>query len=528
MRAESVEGALAAPVVDRNLSEPQAGTPEGLAETRRIFKSVARRCAVSLTAANLVGGILVYLLSVYVIPSPHVDDVAALNRLNLIVVGPMLVAGLVLGTALSLRMARRSSGWLLEGRDPTPAELDGSLNFPKRQALMEAGLWGCAVVVFSVLNGAHSLTLGVECAIEVGLAGLTTVALTYLLDERISRPVFALALERTEHAPSGAGCPSFASRLTVAWLVGAMVPLVAVLLVGVTAIADIPASRDRIGLAVVLLASVGAVVGLVVIVVAGRTLTEPLTALRGALHRVEQGDLAASVQVDDASEIGRLQSGFNRMVSGLRERDRLLDLFGRQVGEEVAREALERDGVELGGETREAAVLFVDLIGSTALASHWEPQAVVARLNEFFSIVVDCVSMHGGWVNKFEGDAALCVFGAPTSHPDAAGAALSTARLLRSRLDRDLPDVRAAIGVSAGTVVAGNVGTATRYEYTVIGDPVNEAARLTDLAKSAPELLLASKVALERARNGERARWRTGEPVTLRGRDRETVVAAPV
>jgi adenylate cyclase len=135
------------------------------------------------------------------------------------------------------------------------------------------------------------------------------------------------------------------------------------------------------------------------------------------------------------------------------------------------------------------------------------------------------VTLHGGWVNKFEGDAALCVFGAPSAHPDAAGAALATARALRVRLDRDLPDIRAAIGVSAGAVVAGNVGTPERYEYTVIGDPVNEASRLTDLAKTTPNMLLASDAALERANARERVRWQPGETVELRGRSRPTVVA---
>jgi adenylate cyclase len=162
------------------------------------------------------------------------------------------------------------------------------------------------------------------------------------------------------------------------------------------------------------------------------------------------------------------------------------------------------------------------------MAATWEPHDVVAELNAFFAIVVDCVTLHGGWVNKFEGDAALCVFGAPSAHPDAAGSALATARVLRSRLDRELPNVRAAIGVSAGTVVAGNVGTAERYEYTVIGDPVNEAARLTDLAKTTPERLLASDAALERAAPRERVRWQAGESVDLRGRSRPTVVATAV
>jgi adenylate cyclase len=500
---------------------------EDLRETRAIYRSVQRRCGIVVGGANALGALLVFVLGVFVIPEPQVANEAELVRLNVILFAVVGTAGIVVGTLLSLRLARRSAAWLLEGRDPTPDELAASLSFPKRQAILEAAVWGSAIVPFTALNASFSPALGLYCAIEIALGGLTVVALTYLLSERMDRPVVARALERAKAAPPNATCPSVASRLTLAWIFGATVPLVSVVLVGATALSDVPATRDEIGLAIVLLGGVGVLAGLLVIYVAGRTLTEPLTALRGALARVEGGDLAATVEVDDASEIGRLQSGFNSMVGGLRERDRLLDLFGRQVGEEVAREALERDGVELGGETRDAAVLFVDLIGSTQMATLLEPQDVVAELNSFFGIVVDCVTMHGGWVNKFEGDAALCVFGAPTSHPDAAGAALSSARLLRTRLDRELPDVRAAIGVSAGPVVAGNVGAAERYEYTVIGDPVNEAARLTEMAKTAPGRLLASDVALERAQPRERDRWRSGEAVVLRGRDRETVVATP-
>jgi adenylate cyclase len=299
-------------------------------------------------------------------------------------------------------------------------------------------------------------------------------------------------------------------------------------LLGVTVLSGVAASNERIGIAVVVLGAVGVLVGWFANATTARSLSEPLTTLRTALGRVEDGNLDVAVPVDDASEVGMLQSGFNRMVHGLRERDRLRDLFGRQVGEDVAREALASDDFELGGETREAAVLFVDLVGSTAMAATWEPHDVVAELNAFFAIVVDCVTLHGGWVNKFEGDAALCVFGAPSAHPDAAGAALATARALHGRLERDLPSVHAAIGVSAGTVVAGNVGTPERYEYTVIGDPVNEAARLTDLAKATPGRMLASDAALERSNPRERVRWQPGESVELRGRSRPTVVATTV
>jgi adenylate cyclase len=176
---------------------------------------------------------------------------------------------------------------------------------------------------------------------------------------------------------------------------------------------------------------------------------------------------------------------------------------------------------------RDASVLFVDVVGSTSFAASRDPREVVETLNRFFEIVVDVVTVYGGWVNKFEGDAALCAFGAPTDHPDAAGAALAAARELRGRLRRELDGLDAAIGLSAGKVVAGNIGAARRYEYTVIGDPVNEAARLTELAKTNPSRLLASEAIVRRAGAHEAPRWRLGEPLVLRGRSEPTRIAAP-
>jgi len=235
------------------------------------------------------------------------------------------------------------------------------------------------------------------------------------------------------------------------------------------------------------------------------------------------------VPVDDGSEVGLLEAGFNRMAAGLRERERMRDLFGRHVGREVAQAALEQDGeVQLGGEVREVAVVFADVVGSTSLAGRRPPNEVVALLNDFFRLVVETIEEQGGWVNKFEGDAALCVFGAPTARRDAACDALRAARTLRRRLDEGLRGADAGIGVSAGPAVAGNVGTEERYEYTVIGDPVNEAARLSVLAKRRPERLLASAAVVERAGPEEAAYWEVREEIVLRGRDDATGLATPV
>ena len=260
--------------------------------------------------------------------------------------------------------------------------------------------------------------------------------------------------------------------------------------------------------------------------IAARAIADPVTSVRDALDRVAEGDLDVNVPIDDGSEVGLLQAGFNRMAEGLREREHIRDLFGRQVGREVARAAL-RGGARLGGEEREIGGVFVDLIGSTSMALAMPPTEVVRLLNRFFRVVVEVVEAQGGLVNKFEGDAALCVFGAPVASEDPAGDALRAARRLSERLDREVREIGFGIGVSAGVAVAGNVGSEQRFEYTVIGDPVNEAARLCELAKERPERVLASEAALSRAADVESDGWALTERTILRGRIEATGLAMP-
>ena len=213
------------------------------------------------------------------------------------------------------------------------------------------------------------------------------------------------------------------------------------------------------------------------------------------MAQVEAGSIDTVVGVYEKSEIGLLQSGFNRMVTGIAERDRLRDLFGRHVGADVARRAIE-EGTSLSGDVRDAAILFIDLVGSTTLAASRPPQEVAQVLNDFFHIVVSAVDDHRGLINKFQGDAALAIFGAPLASDGAASAALATARRLRDQLRR-LPMVDFGIRrVSAGPVFAGNIGAENRYEYTVVGDAVNEAARLADFAKTLDQRIVCSAAAM--------------------------------
>nr|MDT0523984.1 HAMP domain-containing protein [Streptomyces sp. DSM 41633] len=140
--------------------------------------------------------------------------------------------------------------------------------------------------------------------------------------------------------------------------------------------------------AVLVLAVISLVFGLRSMVLVARSVSDPVGEVVLAMKAVERGWSGVSVKVYESSEIGRLQYGFNRMLAGLAERNRLRDLFGRYVGEDVARRALER-GTELGGQERDVAVLFVDLVGSTHLASTIPAGDVVNLLNEFFRVIVD-------------------------------------------------------------------------------------------------------------------------------------------
>ena len=228
----------------------------------------------------------------------------------------------------------------------------------------------------------------------------------------------------------------------------------------------------------------------------------------------------------DTTEMGLLQAGFNDMVAGLRERERIRDLFGRQVGEEVAEQAL-NEQTKLGGEVREVAVLFVDLVGSTALAAERDPEEVVQLLNRFFAVVVEVVEDSGGWINKFQGDAALAIFGAPLPVDDAATCALKAARTLDERLRERGVRARGRDRRRDGEAVAGNIGAESRFEYTVIGDPVNEAARLTDLAKDHDAARPRLRRRVERARDEEADHWELDGEETLRGRTDPTRLAAP-
>ena len=461
-------------------------------------------------------GILVNVVGVIIVTL----TVAAMNttatahqlRVVLTTTAGMVVFSMIAGVSAGAILQRRTLRWLLRGEQPSAEDARRALRMPRDLAILAGILWAVGGTVISsaaALVGQDAETIaGISGGIVI--AALSSAGITYLVISRVNAPVARLALAASP--PRTAPVFGVGWRLSLIWLMTSGTPIVGLVLV-LTA----PRSKTNILAVGVGVAIVAIVVGGYSTLLSARAIGSPLRGMVEALHRVGEGNLDVAVQIEDAGEIGLLQSGFNDMVAGLRERERIQDLFGKHVGPAVAAEAIS-GGVTLSGEQRDVVALFVDITGSTRLTREADPVEFVAMLNRFFGVVVDEVERNGGLVNKFEGDAALCIFGAPAELPDPASAALCTARAIRDQV-AEMGELQIGIGVAAGPVVAGQIGSASRLEYTVIGDAVNEAARLTDLAKRVDGRILASDSVIEAASEEERKHWVAGRVMKLRGRE---------
>ena len=218
---------------------------------------------------------------------------------------------------------------------------------------------------------------------------------------------------------------------------------------------------------------------------------QPIRDLAEGTRRVAAGDYSRRLPVVQDDDLGALAASFNRMQAGLAERQRLQAAFGTYVDPALAARLLEQGDDVFAGERREVTVMFVDIRDFTPFAEANSAEDTVARLNALFEIVVPAVLDAGGHVNKFLGDGALAVFGAPNDladHADAAvGAAVLIHRLVAERFGGAL---RIGIGINTGLVIAGTIGGGGKLEFTLIGDTVNVAARVEQLTKTTDDAIL--------------------------------------
>lgn len=489
--------------------------------------------SLSMLQADIIGALFVLGFLRYALPPEDRIQLQDLPVLNLAVFATALVVLFLAGWMVNLKLLMPVFRWqrrdnLLAEADPAATELARSraLRMPFYRTLISMAAWCIGGVVFIIASWSVARFAAPVVAVATGLGAAATAIIGYLQSERVLRPVAVAALR--SGVPENVQAPGVILRQILTWMLSTAVPVLAIVLAVMADKASLlHATPEKLFTPILLLALAALGIGFVSTLLVAMSIADPLRQLRWALSEVQRGNYNAHMQIYDASELGLLQAGFNDMVRDLSERQRLRDLFGRYVGEDVARRALER-GTELGGQERHVAVLFVDLVGSTKLAATRPPAEVVHLLNEFFRVVVETVGRHGGFVNKFQGDAALAIFGAPIEHPDASGGALAAARELHDELLPVIGSAEFGIGVSAGRAIAGHIGAQARFEYTVIGDPVNEAARLTELAKLESGHVLASAIAVSGALDAEALCWDVGEVVELRGRTAPTQLARPV
>jgi class 3 adenylate cyclase len=374
--------------------------------------------------------------------------------------------------------------------------------------------WG---LLWPALTGELTMARALRLIIGTTLVGGTiTTAFIFFAVERAWRRRLPLLFPRGDLS-AVAGVPRLRvrPRLVAVFLLVGFLPM---LLVGrfayrravAIAAAGPGGAPDLLGhmaVVIVFLIGIGAVTAVGLAAFVSRSVAEPLRDVEAAMARVGGGDLETRCPVVSNDEIGAVAEGFNRMVAGLRERERIRETFGKYVSPEVRDEIL-AGRASLDGQVREVTILFSDLRDFTPWVESHPPDEVVRDLNAYFTLMEGAIRAHGGLVVQFIGDEIEAVFGAPVPEPRHADRALAAAFAMRQRLAlwndarraQGSVELQHGIGVHTGEVLAASIGSPDRLSYALVGDPVNLASRLQSLTKEVGGDLLVSGDTVRRLR----------------------------
>lgn len=233
------------------------------------------------------------------------------------------------------------------------------------------------------------------------------------------------------------------------------------------------------------------------------TITWPIKMLVSASKKISAGNFKIDLKPKGKDEIAHLSLAFNDMAKGLEERDKAKSVLNKFHNKEIAEKLLHGE-IKLGGERKEAIIFFSDIRDFTAISEKLEPEQVVEMINEYMTRMVSIIRKHGGIVDKYVGDAIMALWGVPESKPHDLEQAVRACIEMRKELSL-LNDVRMArgqgsikigMGLNVGQVIAGNIGSDEKMEYTVIGDSVNLASRIESMTKEyGTDLLISSSIA---------------------------------
>ncbi|MCX5786683.1 MAG: adenylate/guanylate cyclase domain-containing protein [Elusimicrobia bacterium] len=254
---------------------------------------------------------------------------------------------------------------------------------------------------------------------------------------------------------------------------------------------------------------------------------KPIDALVRRMRAVAAGDFSCKTSVLYADEIGQLKGHFNLMLDGLAERERIKDTFGKYVSIEIAAKIMKSGKVNLAGEEIRATILFSDIRNFTPLSEKLPPTELIRFLNEYFTAVTRPITDNQGVINKFMGDAVMAIFSPVFGVTDHAEAALRAALGMKDALRRfnatgDHEPVSFGVGMHTGGLIAGNVGTENRLEYTVLGDTVNVASRVEGQTKQFLTEILVSEALLQEVDRGRfpGIEFTACGPVLMKGKTR--------
>jgi adenylate cyclase len=249
-------------------------------------------------------------------------------------------------------------------------------------------------------------------------------------------------------------------------------------------------------------------ISILVVFIYSKRLTKPILSLVEASQKIERGEFQLDIKETSGDEIGVLTRSFVHMGHGLSERDKIKDAFGKFVNPELAEKVL-HGNMRLGGERKECTVFFSDIRNFTSISELLQPEEVVEFLNLYMTEMVGCVNKNGGIVDKFIGDSIMAVWGAISTTENDTERAVETALMMRDSLSRfnknrgsnKKPFIRIGIGINTGPVIAGQIGSEERLEFTVIGDAVNLASRVEGLNKEFGTDILITETAYQKVSN---------------------------
>jgi adenylate cyclase len=368
------------------------------------------------------------------------------------------------------------------------------LNLPLVHSLLGASGWvlGFAGTLFNVFLNGFEATAGQIMSVvflQLGYALFCFVIIYYSL-EYTSRKIFIPRLfpDNKLSDIKGSIFLSIKARFFILYFAICLFPVILTMIV---LMGYMPLASLDVALLPSLLITAGIlIVNIFITYLVADSYQNPILAMKEGAIKIKNSDFNVVIPVPSHDELGALVENLNETATELKDKEFIKDTFGKIVDPSV-RDYLLAGNLELGGELKEVTVLFSDIRDFTSISEKMPPGELVSILNRYFESISSCITKHGGMVNTYIGDSIMAVFGAPLKMENHGQAAYAAAiEMIKARealnnvfIQENIPPFRSGIGIHSGRVIAGNIGSLDRMEYTVIGDTVNTASRLETATK---------------------------------------------